>query len=136
MRTNKSALVTFSAGIGVPFGNHNRNAALFISGSALLKCTVCVVHKRGNGKSVAVHKTYRLHYIVNHLDKLSRSLFLNGSGIVYGVSPVSRNINLNICGSAGVDSLFVHLNYFFALLHKLLGLFLHIADSLSFGKNL
>ena len=136
MRANKRALIALSAGIGIPFGNHNRNAAFLISGSALLERTVCVIHKCGNRQCVAVHKAYGLHYIVNHFDKLSRTLFLNGSSVIHSVCPVSRNVYLNVSGSACVDSLFVHFNYLFALLHKLLGFFFHIADSLSFGKNL
>ena len=136
MGADKCALVTLSAGVGIPLGNHNRNAALLVSRSALLECTVGVVHKYRNGERIAVHKTYRLHNIVNHLDKLSGTLFLYRSGVVLCISPVGGNVNLNIGSSACVDCLLVHLDDFFTLLHKLLGLFLHIADSLCLGENL
>ena len=77
-----------------------------------------------------------LHDLVNHLDKLLCALALCFAYIVLSVCPVSRNVNLDISGCAGVDCLFVHFNDFFTLLHELLGFFLHIADCLLFRKNL
>ncbi len=78
----------------------------------------------------------RLHNAVNLLNELCRALCLLLNRSISCVSPVSRNVDLNECCCTCVNSLFVHLNDFFTLLHKLLCLFLHVADSLVNRKNL
>ena len=78
----------------------------------------------------------RLHDVVNHLDKLRRAVLSDCLGLVLSVSPVCGDVDLNICGSAGVDSLLVHFDDLFTLLHELLRFFLHVADSLVNRKNL
>ena len=136
MGAYKCTLVTTDTGFVIPLGNHNGNAAFLVSGSTLLKCTVSMVNKCGNRESVTVHKTNGFHNIVNHLDKFGVSLFCAGSLFVNCISPIGWNVNLNISGSTGINSLLVHLNDFDTLLHKLLGFLLHIADSLFGRKNL
>ena len=136
MRADEGALIALCAGLCVPLGNHDRDAALLIGGCALLECAVRVIDEYGNRERIAVHKTDGLHDGVNHLDELLGAVFNGSLGSVNSVGPVSGNVDLDICGSARVDSLLVHLDYLFALLHELLGLLLHVADSLFLGKNL
>ena len=95
-----------------------------------------MVNECGYGQRIAVHEADRLHDAVNHLNELCGAVLGDGYGGVNCVCPVGGNVDLDICGSAGVDSLLVHLDYLFALLHELLGLLLHVADSLSLGQNL
>ena len=80
--------------------------------------------------------TYGLHDALNLLNELCRTFGLNLSLSVNCVCPVSRNVDLNECCCTCVNSLLVHLNDFFTLLHELLCLFLHVADSLVNRKNL
>ena len=136
MRADIRALVTLSTSRTVPLGNHNGNAALFVSRSALLEGAVNVLGECGYGETVAVHIAYGLHDAVNHLDELRRTVLGNSFGGILCVSPRSRNINLNVSGSTCVDSRLVHLNYLNALLHKLLSFFFHVADCFLSGKNL
>ena len=136
VRADEGALVALCAGLCVPLGNHDRDAALLIGGCALLECAVCVINKDGNRERIAVHKADRSHDGVDHLDELLGAVLADSLGSVNSVSPVRGNVDLDVCGSAGVDSLLVHLDYLFALLHELLGLLLHVADSLFLGKNL
>ena len=95
-----------------------------------------MIDKRRNRQAVSIHLADRLHYVVNHLDKLCRSLFHDLLGLVDGICPVSRNVDLNERGSAGIDSLLVHFDYLFALLHELLSLFLHVSDGILNRKHL
>ena len=136
MGTYIGALVTFCASGGIPFGNHNCNTAFFVSGGTLFKRTVCVVGEYGNGKTVTVHLSDGLHNAVNHLNKFCGAVFRYGNGSVLCICPIRRNVNLNISRSTCVNSLFVHFNDFFTLLHELLGFFFHIADCFLSGKNL
>ena len=136
MRADIRALVTLSTSRTVPLGNHNGNAAFFVSRSALLEGAVNVLGECGYGETVAVHIAYGLHDAVNHLDELRRTVLCNSFGGILCVSPRSRNINLNVSGSTCVDSRLVHLNYLNALLHKLLSFFFHVADCFLSGKNL
>ena len=128
VRADIRALVALCAGRAVPLGNHDRNAAFFVSGSALFEGAVCVIDKCGNRQRVAVHFADRLHDGIDHLDELRGAVFGCRRFSVNCVCPIRRNINLHIRGGACVDCLFVHFNDFFALLHELLGFFFHVAN--------
>ena len=78
----------------------------------------------------------RLHDVVNHLDKLRRTVFSDCLGLVLSVSPLSGNIDLYKCSEAGVDCLVVHVNDFLTLLEEgFCRRVLHILDGLVLGKN-
>ncbi len=136
VRADIGTLVALYASIPVPLGNHNRNAAFFISRRALLEGTVCMVNECGNRQAVTVHFADGLHDVVNHLDQLCGTVLGHSSCIVGCICPICGNINLHIRGCACVDCFFVHLDDFNTLLHELLGFFFHIADSFRLGKNL
>ena len=136
VRADICALVALYAGVGVPLGNHDRNAALLVSGSALFERAVRMIHEGGNGKAVAVHLADGLHDGIDHLDELRGTLVRRGLCIIRRIRPLGGHVDLHIGGSACIDRLFVHFDDLFALLHELLCLFLHVADGFRLGQHL
>ena len=113
------------------FGNGNGNAALLVSGSALLeRCRRHDRIERGNGQGVAVHLVDRDQDVLDHLDELRgwpSSSCVSASSSASAQS--AGTSTLTICGSAGVDGLVVHLDDVLALLGVGLGgRVLHVLD--------
>ena len=102
--------------------NGNCYAALLVSSCAVLEGAVNMLAcESGNRQRVAVHAADRLHDFLDHLDNFRTALKLAGISLVLSVSPVSRYVDLLVCGSADVDRLVVHINDVLTLLQVGLG---------------
>ena len=96
-----------------------------------------MIDKSGNGQGVAVHLVNGIKDGLDHLN----GLFAAGVDLLIGLVlcglPGLGNIDLDKCGSAGIDSLVVHIDNVLALLEVGSGgLFLHIADGVFLRNDL
>ena len=137
MRADKRTLVTLSAGVLIPFGNHYSNAALLVCGCAQFKSTVNMINECRYRQRVAVHLVNRFENGLNHLHGLFSAAELAVSSSICCVSPCSRNVYLDKCGNACIDCLVVHVNDILTFLEVGLGCsVLHMLNSLFDRHNL
>jgi len=132
-----STVVTLDTLGLVPVRNGDGNATLLVSSSAQGELTVSQTVEGGNRQAVAVHLANGVEDGLNDLNGVSGAFQIQlVSGGLSG-SPSGGNIDLHICGSAGVDGIPVLVNNIAALLQVgSLSSGLHIADGLAFGHNL
>ena len=137
VRADECTVVALNAAVGVPLGNEGGNAALLVGGSAELEGAVCVIDKSGNGQGVAVHLVNGIKDGLDHLNGLFAASVDLLIGLVLCGLPGLGNIDLYKCGSAGIDSLVVHIDNVLTLLEVGSGgLFLHIADGVFLRNDL
>ena len=116
VRTDVSALVALDALGVIPARNHNGNAALLVCRCAKFKLAVSMILKHGNRQGIAFHARNGVHDFLNLFQKSRTTLKRDGVRRILSICPVSRNLNLLECGSAGIDCLVVHINDILALL--------------------
>ena len=91
----------------------------------------------GNGQGVAVHLIDGIEDGLDHLDGLLAAGVDLAVGLILGSFPVLGNVDLDECGSAGVDSLVVHVDNILTLLEVGGGcLLLHVADGVLLRNDL
>ena len=131
------AVVALDALGGVPVGDGDGHAALFIGGGAQLELAVHVLDEGGDGQAVAVHLADGVEDGLDLLHKLRAALQNGGVGGVLSGGPVGGNLELLVGGGAGVNGLVVHIHHVLALLQVGVGGgVLHIADGLFLGHDL
>ena len=137
VRADICTLVTLNTLLSVPGRYGNSGAALLISCCAVLVGTVYIVGKCGYRQGVAVHAVDRLHQVGNHLYGLFAAFRSFCRSCVNCVSPISRNVDLLVSGSAQLDCLVVHVNDVLTLLQVRMGSsVLHQLDCGLFRHNL
>ena len=137
MRADECAVVALDAGLGVPSGNGDRNAALLVCGGTLAELAVNVIHECGYGQAVAVHQGDGLHDAGNLLDQGGIAFQLLFGSVVDRVRPIGGNVHLHECGCAGLDGAVVHVHHVLALLQVGLGCsILHVLDRFFLGHDL
>ena len=91
----------------------------------------------GNGQGVAVHLIDGIENGLDHLDGLLAAGVDLAVGLILGSFPVLGNVDLDECGSAGIDSLVVHVDNILTLLEVGGGcLLLHVADGVLLRNDL
>src|SRR5699024_2048082 len=109
VRADIRALVALDTGLGIPGRDGDGDAALLVSGSALLEGAVYMVASEcGYRQRVAVHTADRLHDLLDHLDRLLAAFQMLALGLVLCVRPGCRDVDLLERGCTGVDRLVVH----------------------------
>ena len=137
MRANERAVVALDAVFGLPCGNVDRNAALFICGSALRICTVGAVLECGNGERISAHGINGLNDAVDEIDKILAVAGGFGLGRVgSAVCPRCGNVYLHHRIRSGVDGGIVEVNYRLSLLDVgLVCHLLHVLNGFILGKD-
>ena len=116
VRADIGALVALDALGVIPTRNHNGNAALLVCRCAKFKLAVSMILKHGNRQRIAFHAGHGIHDFLNLFQKSRTTLKRDGVRRILSICPVSRNLNLLECGSAGIDCLVVHINDVLTLL--------------------
>ncbi len=107
------------------------------SGGTKLPLAVGVILEGGDGQAVAVHHVDRGEQLLDLLHDCLAALEGEGGGLVGGIGPVSRHLELAVRAGAGLDGLVVGVDDGLALLHVGLGRsVLHVLDGILGRKHL
>ena len=112
----KRTLVALRAGLAVPLRNKCGHAALFVGGSAELEGAVGVADEGGNGEGVAVHPAHGVENGLYHINSLLAAGHDGCPGLVLGLGPVCRYLDLDESRCAGVYCVVVHIDNVLSLL--------------------
>ena len=130
VRAHDGAGAAADAGVDVPLGNHDGDAALLVLGGADRDAALGVDH--GHGQLVAFLGQDRMHELLEVLGGFD--LHRNRAG--GGVGPLSGNLDLDQAGDGDVDGVPVLLDDLVALLAVgLLGVGLHVLIRLIVGDD-
>ena len=117
MRAYIGADVTSDTLVGIPYGNIRSNAALLVcSGTGRGVTGLISLHNRYRNR-VTLLSVYLCLYVLYEIDHFRSALAdLLGQVVIRAVLPALGNVNLDVSGCAGIDSVMVHLNHIVALL--------------------